>query len=522
MNNYSPLLQQTKTEQRTSDNSTLKAVSLDSQGSSSYKGSTNYSKLPPQTRNTPNFLSFNSNTLEPKKPNDNETMANVLLYCLKSQSQIASAVTDIGNYLKQLNEDSNNLSYFQRKPALPTTSTASLSYRNSHSNQNYKPSAESLLQPILAKLDLIQSEIQFKLKEFERQTQSTAFLTSFNVPNRLIHDDNAVKASSNHNFSPQTQKSLSRSKQSTENLLLKNSIGQLLPTKSEKTKTPMTKGNICDAASEVLDETPNMSRYYEISSTENSRMFQNEIPGSIGETHRLSNNVGRKSSSRTNKMSLLGNSQVKLLPKDSAQKSNSKTSANNKSGIGQGNKKVLVPAIKLEMLLDPKPQGQAEPSKKASQLNIELLRKNLQNYGQSKTTIRRDTRANIGTIQTSRAEHQCEASEVEYMSAKNSARDVLLEAGRPFLTVLPRKEIEDDSLEHGGEQTALLDKSMQSTDEQALAHNPNQLEELQWSQSSHSGFQNFDLILAKKEKVIIKTLMKDQYGEEQPSYHKGK
>ena len=111
---------------------------------------------------------------------------------------------------------------------------------------------------------------------------------------------------------------------------------------------------------------------------------------------------------------------------------------------------------------------------------------------------------------------------------KSSPRDLLsdmsIKTTRARMSNLPKKEIIDESIDNVADLTAQSGKSVGSTEEKKFYRT---IEQYKQPETNHinsyhqNEFQNFEAIIAKKEKVIIKTLMKDQYGEEIVSYHKG-
>ena len=376
MNNYSSLFQQSNTNQYHFDVS--KPLPANIQSNNANKDPATHLKSSSHNRNTPNFASFNSITQETKRSSDISVLSAAIGNSLKSQCQIASAVADIGQFLKQMNESSDSSSYLYRRH-LSAASNTLLTY-NASNHQTNKPQTDSLLQSIIAKIEIIQSEIQFRLKEFEGWSQSPEFTNLVALPT-YQQENNKPLTDISRLSKAQVQKPHPRSKSPTD----KHPLAHLLQSVNlEKQTTPLPKANNYDAASDILDETPNMSKYYEMSSTENSRRFQTEALVSKNELQRPNNQLDKRISSRQNRMALHINHPTKLLPKENSNAANqTNTEPNIKSGAS---KKIVVPAIKLDKLLNQKLDEKNDHtplSKKGPQLNMDLLRQNLQSFGQA-------------------------------------------------------------------------------------------------------------------------------------------
>lgn len=485
------------------------------------------------------FSTFSTNQPELKGNNEPKTLNSLVSYCLSNQSRILVTLADIGQFLKLLTESALG-SNFDSPSKLTSINTKTLNSQYSRQVQSAnakskdKSIIEKCLQPIIANIENIQTEVANKLQEFDASNQTDhsshinftskadSPMTSF--PNHYLR----LPGSKANDVSPK----IATSKLDQPTTL--NTVGKLVRSPSADQKPQ--KANETDCSN------------YDILNTEYSQSniaALHNIPSSNPEQLSPTKNKNFDRLSQ-NTEGLMKSQNDALNSKKSEQQKNPNpvwtlaATGTNSTITGKSNpKQKMVPAIRLNFLTNPKPLSESKKDQntqsctklRGEEQSLQTQEKGylFNNTGSLRTVEDRDSRGAI-TARFGLSSDRNESSQVKFISAKNTAREQYntpRDSARLLLNSLPKKELNDESVDNG-ERTLITEQvdaySIPFIDEK-IPFDPASFKNSARDSvltRSDSPFEQFAANIAQKERAIIKTLMKDQYGEELvSSYHKG-
>ena len=479
---------------------------------------------------------------ENKYMNELGALSLAVNYCLKSQSKIADTLCEIGQYLKAWNEDSNNAntqSSFKQKqnPFSPSTTTIFTTNRTLSKQAESVPKKISL-QSILVKIEALQSEISLKMRDFDSRFKSPELQTK-NKPTsvNLQLEDTACGAKARVSYQkqraspPAINQNVANTSQKKINALQASNQERpsSLPSEFQQKRRET-----------VPDETLNFSRQnYDMQSTENSQIAN--LNFSICGVE-----IAKKQKSFTQRKNATSKLQLGFYDNKSTS-----TQVSNLMSSEKENKYQNTVAVKLDLQTNNKSiqgnlskqtsQKKTVKEKKVPQKNYLRLtpRIKIRESASLERQYKTNNKRNIFSARRGTTAIVSAAKEVGFSSLKVSPRELNLDFGirknstKPGLNIVPQKEVIDDGApDHTADHTMRKDDSILSVGENPFPTNEFcrslnlDTERVYDTEGTDDLTQNpthsFVKNTAKKEKLIIKTLMGDNYGGETSLYLKGK
>lgn len=478
----------------------------------------------PQNGQMSRYSSSQQNCLNSKHANEIKAINHTLTYCLNTQTQMAKALTEIGQYLKTMNESNSSAIRVPRR--IPNTMV-----KTGQSDCISLPKAEDktkldvCLQVLIAKFEQMQTQLMAKLKELEMSQGSSSSPDSIcqsTVDSNTKYDPNnhnkskliaSIRAESGVNGSTYDKSGLNSKKDF--------NFGLNAPGK--------------DQSKPKVDESM-FSRSDNIHSSENSPDTKHNVPASDSEKIVVGRNFDRAyavSGDFDNFTKIDFNTRK---PKSTRDTNSVFTSPTSGMTARSSTNKVL--PIVLKMRSNPVSYQEIKcnylTSRGLENKEDQKYCSNLQSYRNSMRTESECVEIDQGVKENqlnSQGSQKRESKEdlIYYGSGAQTSRDIATgfftprEYPRPQMSSLLKKEIIDESMENTLDKTVNMDKLMQGFDKKPLYETP-------WTAGlDNQNILNADtqriarsqLLVAQKERDIIKLLMKDEYGEARPAYHKG-
>lgn len=473
---------------------------------------------------------------ENKYANELGAISLAVNYCLNTQSKIADTLAEIGQYLKALNEDSTNSNTQKQKQNILSPSASTIFATNrTPIKQEAGGSKKSSLQPILVKIEVLQKEICLKIREFDDRMLGSEGRNGNNVSGISSPLNEFASGTKSR---PSFQKKWTSPPPLKMNSASQKTIGMQPASSQERLHTMPCEFN--QKRRETMpDETLNFSRHnFDLQSIENSRLGNLNLSLCVPDSSSKQKATGqRKNVASKLQLNLFDskNASTQVSNLTSSEKSNS-----NKRAVAvkldlQASTKSLHESLPRQMSLkkvgkEKTPQKESlkkQPTKNKVRDSASLDRKYKSTVKKDFFTARRGTTANIKSER-----------DPGFLSLKTTPREQTFDFGirknstKPDLNIVPPKEIFDEGApEHTADHTMQKDDSVLTVGENTptshelckslnldteRVYETEEIDDLMQNPT-----QSFLKSTARKEKLIIKTLMKDQYGNEVSSYQKG-